>query len=47
MNRYIVALALFLLLKVSYDPTISALIEYFYLKIPRRVSGISRIIMKQ
>jgi hypothetical protein len=40
------ALVFFFLLKVFYDLTVSVWVKYLYLKIPRKVSNISRIIME-
>jgi hypothetical protein len=47
MNRCTVILIFFFLLKVFRDLTINALIKYFYLKAPRKVSGIFYIIIRQ
>jgi hypothetical protein len=47
MNKYTITLISFFLLRVFYNPTVDTLIEYFYLKISRRVSGVSYIIIGQ
>jgi hypothetical protein len=47
MNKYIVALALSFLLKVSHDPMINISAKHPYSKTPRRVFGISYIIIRQ
>jgi hypothetical protein len=47
MNKCVMALVPFLLLKVFYDFTIGISVKYLYSEASRRVSGISYIIMGQ
>jgi hypothetical protein len=46
MNRYIIVLISFFLLKIFYDPTVNILIKHLYLETSRKVSSVSYIIIR-